>query len=141
MRHAREAKEFYKLGRETYNNPIWLRLIELSYKRDVPAFIQSVNGGLKTVHGKEAAGQLRMYNNGQYEIVLDGNFPLYKLTKNLCHELGHYMIHRKLNHDQYKNDPGQWWKIEDQADEFADRLMRLLLCKAKKQVGKGVIKT
>ncbi|AGL02973.1 hypothetical protein [Desulfoscipio gibsoniae] len=66
MRYAREAKEFYKLGREAHNNPIWLRLIELSIKHGVSAYIRPFNGEVKTVHDYQAAGRLKMYNDGNW---------------------------------------------------------------------------
>lgn len=103
---------------KTSDEELYDALKELTAKRDI---LFREEKGPHELHGFMAFGVIVSM------IFINNDMPTYEKACTLAHELGHYMLHRNsLASLLYDTDREYHGLIEQQADAYGERLIRLL---------------
>jgi Zn-dependent peptidase ImmA (M78 family) len=102
-----------------FDKQLYNTLKELAVKRDIHVFERK---GPKQLHGFIA------FMPKQTFIFINKYLSISEKSFTLAHELGHYMRHRNnLNSLLYDSDYGYHDLIEQEADAYGNRLLRLVI--------------
>lgn len=119
-------EDFVPIRLKKNDNPLWKALVRLGRKRKIEFYEFNKIKGLKGFCVWHKGDKAIFINTD----ILDSEFKCHVLA----HELGHAVLHAGVcNRDLYFNDKEYSTTIENEANKFADKLIRLL--KRKLQAG------